>query len=117
MKRIVLYNFLMDLIEEWSRMRQEEPWEEYPSASEVTHSLWGTEDICGWSIFSLDDDSNSFTIVEVIKMAVYDYYGDAYWTEMEDYLNRLSEEERSDMDLREFTEIFYWVIRDCGTPE
>jgi len=113
--RVFLHTFIMNLVDDWNRDRADSPDEKIPSAAEVTRTIWDAEETDRGAC--LNDDANSLTIADVLEAEAKEHFGGHQWQEMEDYINRLTPMEREMINLREFTEIFYAVLRGFGTPE
>ncbi len=140
--RVPLHSFIMNLVDDWNKSRDEEnaeidAWNEerreervagdawanerfedpdrIPSAVEVTKTVWDAEETGGNCV--LRNDANTLTIADVLEIQAIEYFGGQGWQDMEDYINRLTPSERKMMNLSEFIEIFYDVLRGFGTPE
>ena len=112
--RVQLHYFIMKLVDQWNRDRDQDP-QGIPTAAEVTKTIWAAEEVnC---MFEVNEKSNALTIADAIETAGVECFGGQQWTEMEDYINRLSPEEREQINLQEFTGIFYDVLRDFGSPD
>lgn len=111
--RVDLHAFIIRLVDDWNRDRAEDPGT-MRSAVRVTKTIWAAEETT--SAF-LNDDANSLTIADVLKHQAIEFFGGHQWREMEEYINRLPQQQREQMNLQEFTAIFYDVLRDFGTPD
>lgn len=111
--RIKLHRFIMQLVDAWNRDRQEDP-EDMPTAVAVTKTIWAAEETVP---SDLSDNANALRIADILEVQAKEFFGGHQWSEMEDYINRLTPDERALMNLEEFTGIFYDVLRDFGTPD
>ena len=112
--RVALHSFIMDLVDAWNSDRNEDP-DEMPSAASVTRTVWEAAETN--LMFIVPEDAGALTIADVLETAGKDCFGGHRWNDMEDYINRLTPRQRQQINLQEFTEILYDVLRDFGTPE
>lgn len=110
---IKLHSFIMRLVNQWNRDREQDS-DGVPTAAEVTRTIWDAEETIGADV---SNNANSFTIADVLEVQAKEFFGGQHWDEMEDYINRLTPAERDEINLPEFTGIFYDVLRDFGTPD
>jgi len=112
-KGIKLHSFIMKLVEQWNQDGGEDA-DGMPTAAEVTRTIWNAEETIGADV---PKNANSFTIANVLEAQAKEYFGSARWEEMEHYINRLMPREREGINLQDFTDIFYDVLRDFGAPD
>src|SRR5207245_935549 len=103
-----LHTFILKLVDAWNSDRQEDP-EGIPTAAEVTRTIWDAEETGRGACLS--SDANALTIADVLEVEAKEHFGGRRWKEMEDYINRLTPGELQQINLQEFTGIFYDVLR------
>jgi hypothetical protein len=103
----------MRLVNQWNRDREQDS-DGVPTAAEVTRTIWNAEETIGANV---SNNANSLTIADVLEVQAKEFFGGQRWDEMEEYINRLTPAERDEINLPEFTGIFYNVLRDFGTPD
>lgn len=110
-KEMDLRSFLEDEAWAWEKNYRENPQDEV-SMAEVVKGYFDELEFHGLII---DDDSSSFTVVEMLWAEVLDYWGGICWYHAELCLNNTDEyprEQRKDLDFRDLVEMIYWACKE-----
>lgn len=112
-----LCGFVMRLVEDWNADRHAFPYDELPPACEALNPIWRMlDDIGVFNPWPLDPSSSSFTIAEVLKMEVTEYWGGLFWEDMTRYVSALPARKRSLIELKSFAWDLRGVLEGNGDP-